>query len=121
MPIKEEDQKYTAFEANGNLYDFCRMPFGLTTAVACFQRIMNNLVKEYSLQGTVAYLDNIIIGGETQEEHDNNVEKFMPMIKELGITLNKDKSVCSVTTLCSWLLYITWKDQTRPGAITTPT
>ena len=75
------------------------MPFGLTNAVACFQRIMNNLVKEYSLQGTVAYLDNIIIGGETQEEHDNNVEKFMLMIKELGITLNKDKSVCSVTTL----------------------
>ena len=41
IPIKEEDKPYMAFEANGKLYQFCRIPFGVTNGVACFQRIIN--------------------------------------------------------------------------------
>ena len=64
IPIKDEDKLFTAFEADGQLYQFRRMPFGLTNAVACFQRIMNKLINEYSLSDTFAYLDNITVGGE---------------------------------------------------------
>ena len=48
VPIKEEDKLFIAFEANCNLYQFCRIPFGLTNAVACFRRIMNQLIIDYS-------------------------------------------------------------------------
>ena len=99
IPIKEEDRKFTGFEANGKLYQFCRIPFGLTNAVACFQRKMNQLISDYSLKDTYAYLDNITIGGRTQEEHDVNVKAFMEMINKLGITLNEDKSVISVNSI----------------------
>ena len=54
IPIKDEDKLFTAFEADGQLYQFRRMPFGLTNAVACFQRIMNKLINEYSLSDTFA-------------------------------------------------------------------
>ena len=40
IPIKEEDKPYTAFEANGKLYQFCRIPFGVTNGIACFQRVI---------------------------------------------------------------------------------
>ena len=99
VPIKEDDKLFTAFEADGNLYQFCRIPFGLTNAVACFQRIMNQLIIDYSLQNTFAYLDDITVEGRTQEEHDTNVQNFMNMINELGLTLNKDKSVISVDNI----------------------
>ena len=44
VPIKESDRKFTGFEANGRLYQFCRIPFGVTNGVAAFQRAMDNFV-----------------------------------------------------------------------------
>ncbi|XP_072389424.1 uncharacterized protein [Diabrotica undecimpunctata] len=41
IPIKNEEKIYTAFEANGQLYQFCRIPFGVTNGVACFQRVID--------------------------------------------------------------------------------
>ena len=38
VPLKDEDKPYTTFEARGNLYQFTRLPFGVTNGVACFQR-----------------------------------------------------------------------------------
>ena len=77
IAIKESDKKYTAFEANGRLYQFCRIPFGLTNGVAVFQRSMDKLVEEENLRDTFPYVDNITITGHTQAEHDENVDKFL--------------------------------------------
>ena len=77
IPIKETDKHYTAFEANGNLYQFCRIPFGVTNGVAVFQRLMDKLVTDECLKDTFPYLDDITVAGRTQEEHDANVKDFM--------------------------------------------
>ena len=39
-----EEQKYTAFEAGGHLFEFKRVPFGLKNAVPCFQRVINQII-----------------------------------------------------------------------------
>ena len=36
LMIKEQDKPFAAFEANGQLYQFCRVPFGVTNGVAAF-------------------------------------------------------------------------------------
>ena len=58
---KDSDKPYTAFEANGSLYQFKRIHFGVTNGVVCFQRAMDIIIKEESLENTFAYLDNIFI------------------------------------------------------------
>eukprot|EP00794_Sanderia_malayensis_P010293 gene10293-11354_t len=45
VQIKESDRKYTAFEAHGRLYQFCRIPVGVTNGVAVFQRAMDKFVE----------------------------------------------------------------------------
>lgn len=77
IPIKESDRKYTAFEANGGLYQFCRIPFGVTNGGTAFQRAIYKLVLEKNLQGSFPHLDNIPIAGRIQEEHDRNVRHFL--------------------------------------------
>ena len=46
IPINYSDKKYTAFKANGKLFQFCRIPFGVTNGVSMFQRSLTNLLRK---------------------------------------------------------------------------
>ena len=96
VPILPKERPFTAFEADGQLLQFTRVPFGVTNGVAHFQRTINSLIKENNLQSTWAYLDNVTVGGFTQAEHDANVQAFYDMVKKYELTLNHDKSIISV-------------------------
>lgn len=98
-PIRENDRKLTAFEADGGLYQFTRLPFGLTNSVAVFQRIMHNAIHDHNLQSTYAYIDDIVIGGENQDELDANLKAFKRMARSLNLQLNDDKCEYNMTKL----------------------
>ena len=99
VPIKYADRKYTGFEANGRLYQFCRIPFGVTNGVAVFQRAMDRFVEEEGLKDTFPYLDNITVAGHDQIEHDENVKKFREAIQRRNLTLNETKTVESKSSI----------------------
>ena len=88
VPLKPEEKHYTAFEACGRLYQFTRVPFGVTNGVPCFQRIMDTFIKKENLAGTYVYLDDVTICGKTQEDHDRNLERFLETAKKLNINYN---------------------------------
>lgn len=93
VPILEEEKPYTAFEACGNLYQFSRIPFGVTNGVACFQRVIDNIIKENNIEGTFAYVDNVTVCGTSKEDHDMNLQNFLATAKKQGLTFNQDKSI----------------------------
>jgi len=66
IPLREADKPHTAFEASAGLYQFTRLPFGVTNAVACFQRIMTQFVQEEKVHAVFPYLDNITICGQKE-------------------------------------------------------
>ena len=106
VPLKAEEKHYTAFEAGGRLYQFTRVPFGVTNGVACFQRIMDTFIKEKNLTGTYAYLDDVTICGKTQEEHDKNLKKFLETAKRLNINYNKDKCYFQLVAFTFWVMWL---------------
>jgi len=81
VPLSDSDKPYTAFEAVGGLYQFKRMPFGLTNGVAIFQREMYKVIEENELSATFPYLDNVYICGNDQAEHDHNLEQWDESVK----------------------------------------
>ncbi|XP_046841983.1 uncharacterized protein LOC124436099 [Xenia sp. Carnegie-2017] len=99
VPIKKADRKFTGFEANGKLYQFCRIPFGVINGVAVFQRAMDKFVEEEGLKDTFAYLDNITVAGYDQFGHDENVRKFREAVKRRNLTLNENKTVESKSSI----------------------
>lgn len=99
VPIREEDRVFTAFEACGKLFQFKRIPFGVTNGVPAFQRKMKKIIDDEKLQGTEVYLDDITIGGNTQEEHDINLKRFMAAASKYNLTINSEKSKFSLQTI----------------------
>lgn len=65
-----------AFEANGQFYQF-----GVINGVPASQQSINIIVKEETLKDRFPYLDNVIIGGET-EVHDKNLEEFLKVVNK---------------------------------------
>ena len=98
LEIEESDRKYTAFEADRKLFQYKRMPFGVTNGVACVQRAMKDFINDNKLPGTYAHLDNITKCGKNQEEHDSHLDAFLKAAKSKNLQFNKEKCTFSVTS-----------------------
>ena len=94
--MSESERKDTAFEANGKLYEFTRLPFGVKNGVAEFQRKMSEFIEQEELSGAFCYLDNITIAGHNQTDHDRHVAAFIDATKRRNFTLNESKTISSV-------------------------
>ncbi|XP_045776080.1 uncharacterized protein LOC123874634 [Maniola jurtina] len=92
VPILENEKIYTAFEACGKLYQFTRIPFGVTNGVAAFQRTLDFIITEEKLEGTFAYLDDVTVCGKDQRDHDHNLKRFLDAANKFHLTLNEQKS-----------------------------
>ena len=51
------------------------------------------------LKGVVCLIDDVLVYGTTQEDHDKNLLAALSQIQEAGLTLNKEKCVFSTTTI----------------------
>ena len=90
-----------------------REPFGVTNGVACFQRVIDEIIQKENLHGTFAYIDNLTICGGSKEEHDRNLDRFYKIAKEYNFTFNEEKSEIYVTKL-ALLGYLISKGEIRP-------
>ena len=99
IKIVESDCKFTAFEANGRLYEFTRIPFGVKNGVAAFQRVISEFIERENLKDVFPYLDNVTVANRTQEDHDANVKLFLDAIHRNNFTLNETKTISSVNSV----------------------
>ena len=99
IPICDKDRKYTAFEVCGKLYQFTRLPFGITNGVSAFQRSIDSIIDKENLSDIFIFVDNVTICGKTQEQHDYNLQKFYEIARKYNITLNDSKSIISTSSI----------------------
>lgn len=68
------------------------MPFGLKTAPATFQRLMNNVLQEYINKICLVYLDDIVIFSTSLEEHLESLKLILRRLEEVRLLVQLDKS-----------------------------
>ena len=56
------------------LYHYTRLPFGVLSALAVFQRAMD------SMSNVICYIDDILVTGATEDEHDRNLDEVLRWI-----------------------------------------
>ncbi|KAJ7993939.1 hypothetical protein DPEC_G00259880 [Dallia pectoralis] len=85
------------FITHTGLYRYTRMPFGLSSAPSCLQKIMSTILA--SCPGTVAYLDDIVVHGPDVDTHNVRLEQVFESLSRHHVTLNTEKSTFSVPAI----------------------
>jgi hypothetical protein len=67
--IKEGEEWKTVFRTRYGHFEYLVMPFGLANALATFQDMMTEILRDLIDQGVVVYIDDILIYARTMEEH----------------------------------------------------
>lgn len=74
IELEEDSRHLTIFFAEDALYRYWRLPFGLCNAPDIFQEVMQTVVLS-GCQGTVNYLDDILVHGKSKDKHDENLAR----------------------------------------------
>ena len=88
--MAEESIEKTAFSALGRLWEFIKMPFGLSTAPPLFQRLMDDVLDEFD-DRVHCYLDDVLIVSETFEEHFELVDRVLTKLQDNGLMISPKK------------------------------
>ena len=91
LRIKEGQEWLTAFNTRYGQYEYLVMPFGLCNAPGTFQSYINESVREYLDVFCTAYLDDILVYSQNEEEHTRHVLNVLKRLKERGLQLDIDK------------------------------
>ena len=67
------------------------MPFGLCNALATIQRTVGMLLSGYMWRTCLVYLDDIILFGNTPDEHVDHDREAPTVLKEAGFSLKLKK------------------------------
>ncbi len=65
------------------------IPFGISSAPELFQRRMNMILE--GLNGVLCHMDDVLVYGANQTEHDARLRDVMKRLEAAGVTLNSDK------------------------------
>ena len=91
VPLRKADRHKTAFTTHLGLFQFRRLPFGLKTAGATFQRILNTIYCDYIYKFMIIYIDDLIIYSNSAEDALNHYELVLKRASERGIHLKPSK------------------------------
>jgi len=91
IPLTSQSKEFTAFSTPEGHYHFNVLPFGLKDAPASFQRIINQVLTGLVGEVGFVYLDDIVVLGDSWEEHCDNLRAVLERLKEANLVLKLSK------------------------------
>ena len=87
--LEPDSRLLTTFITPFGRFCFNCMPFGIKSAPEHYQRKMIQILE--GLDGHISIIDDMLIHGKTQKEHDERVRAVLKKLNEAGATLNPEK------------------------------
>lgn len=97
LELDPDSQSLVTMNTHLGLFQYTRLPYGITSAPSIFQAVMDDLLK--GLDRVSCYINDVLIAGETFEECYQKVESVLARFKEHGIKLKKEKCKFFETSL----------------------
>jgi len=91
LEVDYEDSFKTAFICKLGQFRFKRLPFGLTNAVASYQRLIDLVLSGLNMEICLAFLDDVILFSTTLEQHLERLEVLLQRLLAAGLKLKPTK------------------------------
>ncbi|XP_063389640.1 uncharacterized protein K02A2.6-like [Cydia fagiglandana] len=89
IPLDEESSDLCTFNTPFGRYKFLRLPFGINSSSEIFHRTMVQLFGD--LPGVQIFIDDLLVFGKTQAEHDERLANLLKRAQEVNIKFNRSK------------------------------
>lgn len=100
VELHEDSRHVTNFFTRTGMFRYKRLPFGLCNAPDIFQEAMEKVLE--GCEGVLIYLDDILIYGKDETEHDRRFSGAMSKLKAHNVMINNKKSKIKVES-CTFL------------------
>ena len=92
--IKKGDEWKGAFTMYMGFFEPTVMFFGMTNSPVTFQVMMNEILRDLINEGKVTtFVDDVLVGTETKEEHNEIVEEILRRLEENDLYVKPEKCV----------------------------
>ena len=89
IKLTDESKDLSTFITPFGRYCYKRLPFGISSGPEHYQSQVHQVLE--NLPGVTCLLDDIVVFGTTEEEHDLRLDNVLKKLSEAGVTLNKAK------------------------------
>ena len=89
MVLDTPSSKLVTISTHKGLYRYTRIPFGIASAPAVFQRAMDTILQ--GIPNVLCYLDDILVTGDTDSNHLQNLRQVLARLHHHGVRLRQEK------------------------------
>ena len=89
LALDEESNKLVTVSTHKGLFRYNRLPFGVASAPAIFQRVIEGILS--GIHHVYAYMDDVLVANDTEAEHLSTLEEVLARLEQYGVRLNKAK------------------------------
>ena len=87
--LDDNSRKYTTINTHHGLHQYTRLPFGIASSPAIFQRTMDSVLQ--GIPHVICYLDDILVKGDNRNENLKNLEEVLNRLQQYGVRARSDK------------------------------
>ena len=91
LQLEEKSREYLTINTHRGLFEYTRLPFGVSSAPSIFQRTMEGLLQ--GIEHISIYIDDILITGRTEEEHLHTLSEVLKRLEAAGMRLKREKCI----------------------------
>jgi len=119
LELEPNSRPITSFSTHKGLWRYKRLFFG----VNCASEIFNNILREVlsGLPGVINAMDDILIHGRTEAEHDKRLQKALARLNKNNLTIREKKSQIKQKEVTFWGVILSGKgisiDQNKVAAV----
>lgn len=97
IELAGESRPITTFITHKGMFRYKRLMFGINSAPEIFQRVFESLLT--TCKNCINYLDDIIVYGSTEKEHDECLAHVIKVFQDNNVRLNEAKTVTKAKEL----------------------
>ena len=89
LPLDPDSQQFVPINTHRGLYRYKRLPFGIASSPAIFQRTMDVILQ--GLEHVASIQDDILITGKDDDQHIKNLNTVLSRLHDYGLRLQLNK------------------------------